>query len=72
MVSNTNKPAGGAGWLWWFALLVAAAAAAGIFIISQDPLNYQAREQINTIVLFASVTIGLCVISATAHWWVHR
>jgi uncharacterized membrane protein YhaH (DUF805 family) len=59
-------------WLWWLAAVILAVAASSIYFIQQDPLNLNADQQTNTIILFTGVAVGICVISATAHRWFRR
>jgi hypothetical protein len=59
-------------WLWWLAAVILAVAASSIYFIQQDPLNLNADQQTNTIILFTGVAVGICVISATAHLWLRR
>lgn len=59
-------------WLWWLAALIIAAASTAIYFIQRDPLNLNADQQMFTIILFSSVAVGICVISATAHLWLRR
>lgn len=56
-------------WLLWLSLLVAAIAAVSIYFISRDPLILDARQKINAIIFAAGTFIGLCMISASAQWW---
>ncbi|MGA1530230.1 MAG: hypothetical protein ACO398_05725 [Kiritimatiellia bacterium] len=65
---NVNKGS----WLWWLAAVILAYAASAIYFIQQDPLNLNADQQTNTIILFTGVAVGICVISATAHLWLRR
>jgi len=60
------------GWLWWLALIIGLSAGGLVYYYSQDSGNINAQQNISTIILFASVAIGLCFISATAHWWIRR
>lgn len=60
------------GWLWWLALLIAAAASGVVYSLRQDVGNINAQQTISTVILFAVVGIGICIISATAHWWLNR
>ncbi|HMP88872.1 MAG TPA: hypothetical protein PJ991_01660 [Kiritimatiellia bacterium] len=59
-------------WLWWLATIIGMAAGGIIYYIKQDTGYINSRQTINTVVLFAVVAIGLCIISATAHWWIRR
>lgn len=60
------------GWLWWLAGFIALIAGGLIYFIDQDTGNIKAREQINQVILITSVLIGICIISATSHWWLKR
>jgi CHASE2 domain-containing sensor protein len=59
-------------WLWWLALIIAAVAATSIYFIRQDPLNLNPQQQINAIIIGSATLIGICIISATAQWWLKR
>jgi hypothetical protein len=59
-------------WLWWLASVITAIAASSIYAIQRDPLNLNADQQTNTILLLAGVAVGICIISATAHLWLRR
>ncbi len=59
-------------WLWWLSLFIAAAAAAIVYGLSQDVGNINADTEIRRVIMGAIIAIGICIISATSHWWVHR
>lgn len=59
-------------WLWWLALIIAAVAAGVVYSLQSDVGDPQAQQNASAVILFAVVAIGLCIISATSHWWVHR
>jgi len=59
-------------WLWWTALLIAAGAGGIVYFIKQDPGYMNADQMIGKVIMFAVIGIGICIISATAHWWVRR
>jgi len=66
------KPPSQTSWLWRLAILIGLVAAGAIFAIKQDQGMMNAEQTISMIVLVASVSIGVCVISATAHLWLKR
>lgn len=59
-------------WLWWLSLLIATAAVLIIYFIQNDPAIFDARQKISTVILGAAILIGICIISATSHWWLKR
>lgn len=59
-------------WLWWTALLIAAGAAIIVYFIKQDIGYLNAQQMIGKVIMFAVIGIGICIISATAHWWIRR
>ncbi|HMO49878.1 MAG TPA: hypothetical protein PKA21_01980 [Kiritimatiellia bacterium] len=59
-------------WLWWLAFWIAAGAVALIVYFKQDAGMINADQHIKTVILIASVAIGLCIISATSQWWIKR
>jgi len=71
-MADKLQPSPRTGWLWWLACLIAATAGTLIYFIQQDAGNISAREQINLVLLISSVLVGICIISATSHWWMKR
>lgn len=71
-MADNLQPSTRTGWLWWLAGLITAIAGALIYFIQQDAGNIAAREQINLVLLISSVLVGICIISATSHWWMKR
>jgi len=59
-------------WLWWLALIIAVVASGVVYSLQRDIGDPDAQQNASTVILFAVVAIGLCIISATSHWWVHR
>lgn len=66
------KPPNPTRWLWWLALLIGLAAYGIVYGLKQDVGNLKAQQNIHAVVMFAVVAIGLCIISATSHWWLRR
>ena len=68
-----EKPKHPRRWLWWAALLIlflgAAFSALSYYTM---PGPRQLSEQVRQIAMFTFVGVGICVISATAHWWTNR
>jgi len=59
--------------LWWWALVFGLVGGGAVYYLSmgagQDP------SQVNMIPFVLSVTtilVGICIVSATAGWWLHR
>jgi len=59
-------------WLWWLALIISAGASIIVYSIKQDQGNINGQEDIQRVIMFAVVGVGICVISATARWWINR
>jgi hypothetical protein len=59
-------------WLWWMAVVITIAAAVMVYFINRDTGNIDSREQIQRVIMFAVVAVGICVISATSQWWIKR
>jgi len=60
------------GWLWWLAGLCAIVGAIICYFLKQNPMNPGMEQHIMLTATLTVVAVGVCVISATAHWWVHR
>jgi CHASE2 domain-containing sensor protein len=60
------------GWLWWLAFLIAGAGGLACYLMSQNSMNPDMRQQMMLVATIATIGIGVCVIAATAHWWMHR
>jgi len=60
------------GWLWWTALLIAAASGIIVYFIKQDRGYLNADVMVGKVIMFAVIGIGICIISATAHWWIRH
>lgn len=60
------------GWLWWLSLVIAGGATAAVLYIHSDAGYINAEEAISKVIMFAFIAIGICVISATSHWWINR
>jgi ABC-type Fe3+-siderophore transport system permease subunit len=59
-------------WLWWLAFVIAIATTLIVFFIRQDEGNIDAREQASKVIMFATIAIGICIISATSNLWIKR
>lgn len=53
-------------------MLIGLAAYGIVYGLKQDVGNLKAQQNIHAVVMFAVVAIGLCIISATSHWWLRR
>ncbi len=68
-----EKPFNSITWLWWLALFILALGAAfAALMYYTAPGPHVISDDIRRVMMFAIVGSGLCVISATAHWWTHR
>lgn len=54
------------------AVVITIAAAVMVYFINRDTGNIDSREQIQRVIMFAVVAVGICVISATSQWWIKR
>jgi len=59
-------------WLWWLALIIAIVASLLVFFIQRDEGNIYAREEARKVIMFATIAIGICIISATSNLWIKR
>ena len=59
-------------WLWWLALVIASVAAIAVATLHLDRTILDASIMTRKIIMAAVIAIGICIISATSHWWVHR
>ena len=59
-------------WLWWLAIFILVAGGALAYVLSLDTaLPYAGRRALLVISLSIALA-GVCVISATAGWWLRR
>jgi hypothetical protein len=63
------RPAGG---LWWAALVSAIAGSAITYVLSLDRLGPGTRHDWTLSLTATVVVVGLCIICATADWWMRR
>jgi|APTNR8051073442_1049403.scaffolds.fasta_scaffold00090_34 hypothetical protein len=60
-------------WLWttaFYALLLGAAAVCLMYYTMPGPRTL--TPEIRMVIMASVVAAGICVISATAHWWIRR
>lgn len=57
------------GWLWWLALLIAATGFIVSYILRLDTQNPDLNRQLLMTATATFLGTGICVIAATAHWW---
>ena len=68
-----EKPFHSKNWLWWCALFSLLAGAAFDYLIySTMPLPKIISPEMRQIAMVSVVISGICVISATSHWWTRR
>ena len=60
------------GWLWWLALLIAIVGGVVCYLVSRDTMNPDMRQTMMLVATVAIIGMGVCVIAATSHWWMHR
>ncbi len=58
--------------LWWMAALISLAGGAIAFLISLDKMHTNYRYTMALTLTVTVIAAGLCVISATASWWLKR
>jgi len=59
-------------WLWWLALLCAAAGGGALYYLQNSRPDPNTQVLISMIMLGTVLTVGICVICATAHLWMRR
>lgn len=59
-------------WLWWLAFFLLFFGGLIAFILSQQPAEPGVRTQINMTLAIAIVSAGICIICATADWWMRH
>lgn len=60
-------------WLWWSAFYILAGGAGLVFLMyTTAPGPRQISDDMRLVALGSIVGAGICVISATAKWWLHR
>lgn len=60
------------GWLWWLAFLIAAVGGTICYFLSKDTVNPDMQRQMMLVAMLTIVGVGICIIAATSHWWMHR
>lgn len=60
------------GWLWWVALLIAMVGGVVCYFIKQDVFDPSAQAKLMLTATCSAIGIGICVIAATSHFWMHR
>lgn len=60
------------GWLWWLALLIAAIGFTITYVLKLDTLNPDLDRQLTLTAIVSIIGSGVCVIAATASWWMQR
>lgn len=67
------RPPNTARGLWWTAFLVLIGGAALAYMTHrQDPFDPTTQQHVRLILAVAALGAGLCVIAATARWWLRR
>ena len=60
-------------WLWWLALYILAIGSGIIYLMYEiNPDPQPITDDMRRVALVTVVASGICIISATARWWVHR
>lgn len=62
----------GASSLWWWAIFAALTGGTITFLFSLDRLNPDARVGMAISLVVTILVTGMCIICATANWWMHR
>jgi CHASE2 domain-containing sensor protein len=57
-------------WLWWLALLIIAIGGGICYLLSGDQTNSTYRIARILTVAITIISAGICIISATANWWI--
>lgn len=60
------------GWLWWLAILIAIVGGIVCYFLKQNVVNPDMQKQIMLTATATVIGVGVCVIAATSHWWMHR
>lgn len=72
MKGRLNPPASPAAWLWWAALLILLAGGAIAYLLYTFPPDPESTAPARFALAVTAVFSGVCLISATANWWLHR
>jgi|GEM_PF-1107591 len=67
-----RHPWGLPGFLWTLALLIVAAGGSLALVLHPDVGIRYSRATLHFVVAATAVLAGLCVIAATANWWLRR
>jgi hypothetical protein len=59
-------------WLWWLALLIIATGGLIIYGLSSQQTVPETQARINLVLAVTVVGAGICVICATADWWMRH
>lgn len=69
----THRPPSLTAWLWWWAVILLLGSAAAWYVLLRQPMaDTDLQEKARLAVTVAGSLAGICVISATANWWIHR
>ncbi len=59
-------------WLGWLALLLLAVGGGVAYLLHTHVTDPVSRQTLTLILALTVVTAGICLISATADWWIKR
>ena len=60
------------GWLWGVALVILLIGGTVTYLLSQQGYNPQAHKAMIICLAGTIIGVGVCVISATSDWWMHK
>jgi hypothetical protein len=66
------KPPGSRAWLWWLGLLLLVVGSWITFIFYHQRIDPEARIAMSISLMLTVISVGICVICATADWWIKR
>ncbi len=58
--------------LWWAAFFIAVIGGSLAYVFSLDKTDPALRSNMSMVLLFTIIAVGVCVICATANWWLRR
>ncbi len=67
-----HRPPSLRAWLWWLALFILACGGSIAYMVRMNNFSPSPGSQFVLVVAVTGVLFGLCVISATADWWLRR
>jgi uncharacterized Tic20 family protein len=70
---NTVSGVRKATWLWWLALFIVILGGLVVYLMKQQStLTHELAEQTNFIIAVTALAAGVCIISASADWWMRH